>query len=107
MDIGGEPRRHVLTTFGCGETAVEAKIKALGEAAERYCCSQHGDEVVVRHSARDLGGTRIKPTDLMQFSEAQYERRDWWNTYDHPPYFVPVPVDDEISIEWSEAISLP
>jgi ribosomal protein S12 methylthiotransferase accessory factor len=61
-----------MAGVGKGVTRDEAKVRALGEAVERYCATQPNWERTVRASRADLGPQALDPTDCVLYSDRQY-----------------------------------
>ncbi len=65
---------------GKGRTDLQARVSALGEAIERYSGVWRGDEPVRRASFAELGPDQaVHPSELLMFSDRQYEQRLKWN----------------------------
>jgi bacteriocin biosynthesis cyclodehydratase domain-containing protein len=92
---------------GKGKTDAQARASALCEAIERYSGVFQGDEVRIRGSLRSLGPAAIHPNACMNFSAAQYARREEWNAAAGMELRkVPRPFDEEAEIEWCPLWSL-
>jgi ribosomal protein S12 methylthiotransferase accessory factor len=102
------PRANVFDR-GCagkGRTAEQARVSALCEALERYSGVYQGDEARVRASREELGAAAVSPTDLLNFSEAQY-RHDTRRGHDaNARERIPEPFDATTPIDWTPAWSL-
>ena len=95
---------------GKGQTEIQAKASALGEAIERYSGVFQGYEIRRTATYQELGAAAIHPHDCLNFSEEQYKTRDKWNA-ECTNYFqrVPEPFDAEAEateIEWTPLWSL-
>ncbi len=91
---------------GKGMTDEEARVSALGEAIERYSGVFQGDEPRVLASLEALGPAAIHPNECMQFSEAQYRRRERPDAGAPRTSDVPLPLDPADPIEWTPLRSL-
>ncbi|WP_437752997.1 TOMM precursor leader peptide-binding protein [Sorangium sp. So ce1389] len=76
---------------GKGITAVEALIRAVGEAVERYSSGLFRKEELLRSSVADMKGDFIAPEHLCLYDEAQYAR----------PGFPYPRLDPSTPIEWA------
>jgi oxazoline/thiazoline synthase len=101
------PLRRVLKAdacFGAGATIEDAQRTCVFEALERYSEAWRGDERVVRAKLSDIGG--IAPSDILLYSQSQYNTRSEWNRK-HPDLFeVPEPFDTSAATCWVRATSL-
>jgi ribosomal protein S12 methylthiotransferase accessory factor len=85
-----------MTGAGKGITAVDALIRAVGEAVERYSASNFASAALRRASvaelSRELGPERdlIAPASLCLYDESQYARSDF-------PY---VRLGDDTPLDW-------
>ena len=94
-------------TLGKGRTAAQARTSAFCEAIERYSAAAQGDEPTVRARMSDLGDAAVHPRDLLNFSEAQYRRRDEWNSRIRDRrQRIPLPFDERAAIDWAPVWSL-
>ena len=93
--------------LGKGRTAAQARAGALCEAVERYCSVFQGDEPRIRASLAELGEAAVHPRGLLNFSEAQYRRREELNrgVRDHRR-MIPLPFEERATIDWAPAWSL-
>ncbi|OJT23828.1 hypothetical protein BO221_17840 [Archangium sp. Cb G35] len=92
---------------GKGKTDTQAKASALCEAIERHSGVFQGDEIRVRHSYRELGERAIHPNTAMCFSDSQYATREAWNAKQlKMNHVVPVPFDENATLEWCPLWSL-
>ncbi|AUX45821.1 hypothetical protein SOCE26_073170 [Sorangium cellulosum] len=76
---------------GKGVTAVEALIRAVGEAVERYSSGLFNKEELLRAPVAEMKGDFIAPERLCFYEEAQYSR----------PGFPYAPLDPATPIEWA------
>jgi oxazoline/thiazoline synthase len=92
---------------GKGRTEAQGKASGFCEAIERYSGIFQGDEVTIKSSYQQLGDRAIHPNACMQFSQAQYDRRESWNAQCADPFQkVPEPFDEDREIEWTPIWSL-
>ncbi len=92
---------------GKGRTEAQGKASGFCEAIERYSGIFQGDEVTIKRSYQKLGDRAIHPNACMQFSQAQYDRRESWNAQCTDPFQkVPEPFDEAREIEWTPIWSL-
>jgi len=91
---------------GKGRTDVQAKVGAICEAIERYSGVFRGDEPRQRARFVDLDGA-IHPSDLLGFSDLQYDTRNEWNSKNLSSYhIVPERFDESRALDWTTAWSL-
>jgi oxazoline/thiazoline synthase len=95
-----------LQSGGKGVTALEARVGALCEAAERYCGSRHGDELTVSASYRSLGEQAVHPDSCQLFHERQLRHRRPWNAAYSAFQSVCEPFDDTERHDWTPVWSL-
>ncbi|WP_433794310.1 TOMM precursor leader peptide-binding protein [Actinoplanes sp. CA-252034] len=92
---------------GKGPTETQARVSAIGEAVERYCGVWRGDRPTRRAAYRDLGRERAVPlSELRHFSARQHAERDRTNPAAGLFHHVPVPVADDVELEWTDGWSL-
>ena len=93
---------------GKGFSDAQARASALGEALERYSASSHGDEPRRLATVGEmLRGGGIDPRDVMLFSDAQYAtRKGRSNAATSVHDWVPEPIDESTTLEWSPVWSL-
>ena len=102
----GNFKRHLRSqSAGKGIDDVQARASALCEALERYSGLHQGDEPRITARWGELDGT-IHPTDLLQYSDAQYANREQWNQTCPPHLIVPDPYDETCPVDWSPVWSL-
>ncbi len=94
-------------SFGAGTTPEEAEASALLKAIERVSGIFQGDEIRTTRRFVDFApGDAILPTDVMLFSDAQYQRADVrGHGADHRPD-APRFFDGSARFEWSPVWSL-
>jgi ribosomal protein S12 methylthiotransferase accessory factor len=91
---------------GKGRTDVQAKVGAICEAIERYSGVFRGDEPRQRARYAELDRA-IHPSELLGFSDLQYEQRDEWNAANLSTYhIVPERFDEQRDLDWTTAWSL-
>jgi ribosomal protein S12 methylthiotransferase accessory factor len=100
--------QHSLPTRsgGKGQSDMQARASALGEAIERYCGTWQGDEPRVAGSLGDLGARAIHPKRCLLYSAAQYRRREEGNRDGSRQHRVPVPFDPDEPTDWTPVWSL-
>ncbi|RNI21116.1 TOMM precursor leader peptide-binding protein [Flexivirga caeni] len=101
--------RAGLRSMSCGkgQTAIQAKASALGEAIERYSGLFHGDEPRVLARAADLAPQDfVHPNELHHFSDAQFRDRAEWNQRPSHFHWVGDPLDPHALIEWTPVWSM-
>ena len=91
---------------GKGATDVQAMTSGLCESLERYSGTFQGDEPRKQASYRSLGDRAIHPNRCMLFSERQYVTAGPWSLGDAAYRAVPVPFDQDATIDWSPVWSL-
>lgn len=96
--------RHA--SAGKGISEVQAKASALCEGLERYSGTFRGDEPRITATSRDLGDSAIHPNACMLFSDRQFRLRDELNQTSSIYNYIPLPFDEQQSVEWSPAWSL-
>jgi bacteriocin biosynthesis cyclodehydratase domain-containing protein len=74
--------------FGKGLTVEQSKASALGEAIERYCAKEHGDEKSIIASYKEVKEYAINPEDFVL------------------PFNAPVKSVENLNIEWTWGYSL-
>jgi oxazoline/thiazoline synthase len=94
------------TAAGKGMSDAQARASALCEGLERYSATWHGDEPVLRAKLDQLGDDAIHPNACMNFSPAQYARRDAINAAGSAYQQVPPPFDPTAGIDWTPVWSL-
>jgi ribosomal protein S12 methylthiotransferase accessory factor len=95
-----------LRSGGKGQSDVQARAGALGEAIERYCGTWQGDEPRVAGSLDDFGARAIHPKRYLLYSARQYRRREEWNPGHPPQQWVPVAFDPSAPTDWTPVWSL-
>lgn len=96
--------RH--SSGGKGTTELEAKVGALCESVERYCCTLDGDELRIKDSYRGLGDQAVHPDACQLFDERQFADRARWNASCVPFHSVPEPFDEHAVTDWTPVWSL-
>jgi ribosomal protein S12 methylthiotransferase accessory factor len=91
---------------GKGATAAQAMTSGLCESLERYSGTYQQDEPRVRASYRSLSERAIHPNACMLFSDRQYAEARPWSLDDTAATAVPVPFDEDATIDWSPVWSL-
>ena len=91
---------------GKGITALEAKVGALCEAAERYSAGRHGDELTIKASYRSLGEQAVHPDRCQLFHERQFRNRRRWNAAHSAFQQVCEPFDEKAVHDWTPVWSL-
>jgi oxazoline/thiazoline synthase len=93
---------------GKGRTDIQARVSGVCEAIERYSGVWRNDRATRRASFDKLGpDLAVHANDLLQYSEAQYANRDWWNHNGAGRlHVVPDPFDTGREIDWTSAWSL-
>lgn len=93
--------------LGKGRTAAQSRTGALCEAIERYSAVFQGDEPRTRARLLDLGSEAVHPRALLNCSESQYSRRDQINgAMQDWRRMIPLPFDENATIDWTPAWSL-
>jgi oxazoline/thiazoline synthase len=98
-----EDETYYRPTMGKGKTAAQARTSAVAEALERYASLWQGDEPIVRAALTDLPGEAIDPRRLLNFSEAQYRRRDSSGDFRH---HAPLCYEATQVIDWTPCWSI-
>jgi len=94
-------------SFGAGTTAEEAEASALLKAIERVCGIFQGDEIRTTRRFVDFApGAAILPTEIMLFSDAQYQQADSRGHGADARPDAPRPFDGSARLEWSPMWSL-
>lgn len=91
---------------GKGMTDAQARVSALGEAMERFQGLYTGEERRRPGTFEELGASAIHPNDIMLWSQAQLDNRDWWNALDHRFVLVPERFSTDLVVDWSPVWSL-
>lgn len=92
---------------GKGQTDVQAKMSALGEAIERYAAVWRGDRPEQSARYADLDPAVAVPIrDLTGFSDRQYAEREATNARYSRFHHVPQTAPDDLELDWTSAWSL-
>lgn len=93
---------------GKGRTDLQARVSALAEAIERYTGLWRGDEPVRNATFAEMGADQaVHPSELMIFSDRQYEQRLAWNANPvHRLHTVPFPLAHDRPIDWTACWSM-
>jgi oxazoline/thiazoline synthase len=94
---------------GKGKTDIQARTSAICEAVERYSAVWRNDRPTVHGRFTDFGDDQaVFLPALLQYSQAQYDAREEWNTKGAGGRYnqVPRPYDPELPIAWTPAWSL-
>ena len=91
---------------GKGMTDAQARVSALGEAMERFQGLYTGEERRRPGTFDEMGPGAIHPNDIMLWSDAQLDNRDWWNELDHRFVLVPERFPTDLTVDWSPVWSL-
>ena len=93
---------------GKGSTREQSEVSALCEAIERYSGAFHGEEIRVRKSFVELGGSgeAIHPNDVQLFSDDQLDNAESINAKGHPYNVVPSRLAPDAQIDWTPVWSL-
>lgn len=92
---------------GKGQTEIQAKASALGEAIERYSGVYQGYEIKKKATYHELGDAAIHPNRCQNYSEEQYRTREEWNeNCDSTFQKVAEPFEENVEIEWTPVWSL-
>ncbi|HUI87207.1 MAG TPA: YcaO-like family protein [Anaerolineales bacterium] len=96
---GHYPNGHTLVPRICGGsgfTPDEARIRAYGEAAERYCAALYDEQKLQLASRQHIGGNATSPHSFVLYSKEQYLL----------PGFEYRPFLDDSQVNWVEGFSL-
>jgi oxazoline/thiazoline synthase len=94
-------------SFGAGTTPEEAEASALLKAIERVSGIFQGEEIRTSRRFVDFApGEAILPTDIMLFSDAQYQQADSRGRGADARSVAPRPFDRAEQLEWSPVWSL-
>ncbi len=99
--LSGSPPEGVV---GRGLNEDDALVACLAEGCERYSAFYQGNEPTMLASCRSLGAGAVHPQDLLHFSKRQFLSREEHTDVDE--FFIPVPFDEDMAIDWVEARSL-
>ncbi|MEL6923963.1 MAG: TOMM precursor leader peptide-binding protein [Bacteroidota bacterium] len=92
---------------GKGNSEAQARTSALCEALERYSGLYQGEEPIRSAvSFREISDDAIHPNRCMQFSEQQYQQRDWWLQKGSHFNYVPIPFQEDEKIDWAPVWSM-
>lgn len=92
---------------GKGQTEIQAKASALGEAIERYSGVFQGYEPRKKATYTELGAAAIHPNRCQNYSEEQYRTREEWNASCSSTFQkVADPFEEDAEIEWTPVWSL-
>lgn len=95
------------TSGGKGMSETQAKVSALCEAIERYSGEWTGAEHRVLAAFADFApGEAVHPHEVMLYSDRQYAERERWNERGSRFNVVPVPLADDVEIDWTPVWSL-
>lgn len=86
---------------GKGMTDIQARTSALCEAIERYCGVYRGEEPRHKATYKELGEAAIHPNSCMNYSDRQYSERWQWLARGSRFQIVPLPFQEDISIDWT------
>ncbi len=81
---------------GSGFTQEEARVRAYGEAAERYCAASYDERDLLFGSYRDLGDAAVSPDTFALYTPEQYE----WPGFEYRPFV------EESPVNWVQGYSL-
>jgi oxazoline/thiazoline synthase len=100
--------RQILRHKSSGKGKTDAQSRASGfcEAIERYSFIFQGDEPRKEAMLGELGNRAIPPERCLNFSEAQYAKRDELNTESIGHDWIPMCFDPDRAIEWTPVWSL-
>lgn len=98
--------RHSLNrcASGKGQSDIQAKVSAIGEAIEHYAGGFQGDECRIRDRLENLDRP-IHPNACMLFSDRQFQNRVETSNPSRLTW-IPQPFDEEQEIDWSPVWSL-
>lgn len=91
---------------GKGMTDVQARTSALCEAIERYCGVFRGEEPRRKATYKELRAAAIHPNLCMNYSDRQYAERWQWLARGSRFQIVPLPFDENVSIDWTPIWSM-
>lgn len=91
---------------GKGMTDIQARTSALCEAIERYCGVFRGEEPRRRATYKELGEAAIHPNLCMNYSDRQYSERLQWLARGSRFQIVPLPFQENASIDWTPIWSM-
>ena len=84
--------------IGSGTSSSAALECCVWEATERYSTVWRGDEPTTRGRIDEVDG--LNPSEILLYSDLQYERRVDWNRRNFPLYSVPEPFRPEEKADW-------
>lgn len=98
--------RHTLRSQsgGKGTSEIQAKVGAMAEAFERYSGVFRADEIRKRATVAEMQAEGLEvmlPTEILLFSDSQYERRADINAEGNSFQIVPEPFDLDLPADWS------
>jgi ribosomal protein S12 methylthiotransferase accessory factor len=93
-------------SYGKAFTAEQSRTGAIREAIERYSGIFRGNERRITATFNELNPDAIHPNSCMNFSDAQYAKRDELNLTNSGGHWIPVPFDEDLGIEWTPVWSL-
>jgi oxazoline/thiazoline synthase len=94
---------------GKGRTEIQARTSAVCEAVERYSGVWRDDRPTVQGRLADFDEDgAVSLPELLQYSQAQYDAREAWNSEGAGGRYnqVPRPYDPELRMAWTPAWSL-
>lgn len=92
------PSLRPLQALGKGFTAFEAQNGCIAEGIERYSITFQGTEPLQRYRLSEIDG--ILPTELLLFSDVQYENRETWNKQHSQLQWIPERLQPNSEIAW-------
>jgi ribosomal protein S12 methylthiotransferase accessory factor len=104
--LGIKGKNFRIPSSGKGKSDLQAKVSGLCEALERYSGTHQGDEPFITSSFRALSRQAIHPKEFLLFSDKQYQERDSQNPLAIRMNQIPVPLPDDLEIDWTYAWSL-
>jgi len=96
-----------MYTAGSGFTRQEGISAALGELAETMGATWIDEVKITRATAKEVGGKGIHPRQLLMFSERQYENRERWRKCYGERHRIPLPVQNNVPLDWVTVTSYP
>lgn len=97
---------QTTVSAGKGKTDSQSQASCVCEALERYSGVFTGDEYRISGTYAGLVSIVIDPDECIQYSAAQYQQREVWNSQHGGFAWVAEPFDRDQEIEWTPVWSL-
>jgi ribosomal protein S12 methylthiotransferase accessory factor len=96
-----------IYTAGSGFTRQEGVLAALGELVETMGVTRTDGVKITRATVKEVDRKGIHPSQLLMFSERQYENRERWRNRYGERHQIPFPVQNNVPLDWVTVTSYP